>query len=249
MANIEAISNVEIAGQQVEIIRKKIKNLHVGVYPPEGHVRVAAPTSVSLDAIRHAVLTRLAWIKRKQAEFRRQARETPREFVSGETHYVFGRPCRLEVQRQAGRPAIEMAPGGRLLLSCKPDADLDSRSSQMTLWYRRLLQEKVRPRVDKWAEKLAVEVPAWGIKRMKTKWGSCNAKQGKIWINLELAKKPIYCLDYVILHEMTHLISPRHDEIFVSTLEQHMPGWRQIRSDLNTLPLAYEPSFEGQPNN
>ncbi|WP_170343089.1 M48 family metallopeptidase [Ruegeria arenilitoris] len=244
MTNTDAVLTLEIAGQQVEVIRKKIKNLHVGVYPPEGHVRVAAPPSVSLDAIRHAVLTRLAWVKRKQREFRRQARETPREFVSGETHYVFGRPCRLEVRKDTARPKIELTPGGRLLMRCKPDADLQARSEQMSRWYRRMLRKKTAPRVEKWAKRLGVEQSDWGIRRMKTKWGSCNPKQGKIWINLELAKKPSPCLDYVILHEMTHFISPRHDELFLATLEQHMPGWRQVRSDLNAFPLAHEPSFE-----
>jgi predicted metal-dependent hydrolase len=130
-------------------------------------------------------------------------------------------------------------------MRCNEDATLEARTAQMSEWYRRILREKAEARTEKWARKLGLEVPPCGIKRMKTKWGSCNVKYGKIWINLELAKKPLTCLDYVILHEMSHLISAKHDSLFVSTLDRHMPGWRQVRSDLNAFPLAYEASFEG----
>lgn len=243
--NTESPISLEIAGLQVQIIRKTIKNLHVGVYPPEGHVRVAAPPSVSVDAIRRAVLTRLSWIKQKQAGFVRQARETERAFVSGETHFVLGRACRLEVQNSSGRPSIELIASGRLLMRCPHDSSTETKSKLMARWYRRLLVDKAAPRTKRWARKLGVETPAWGIRRMKTKWGSCNVTQKKIWLNLELAKKPLHCLDYVILHETGHLVSPRHDALFVETLDKAMPGWRQVRSDLNAFHLAFEPSFEG----
>lgn len=243
--SIEATELLKVAGQDVQVVRKAIKNLHIGVYPPEGHVRVAAPRSVSIDAIRNAVLTRLSWIKQKQAGFIRQARETRRSYVSGETHYVFGRACRLEVQTSSGRPSIELVASDRLVMRCPEGATPEARAAQMARWYRRLLAEKAAPRTLKCAETLGVQAPAWGIRRMKTKWGSCNPTKRRIWLNLELAKKPLYCLDYVILHETAHLISPRHDALFVDTLDRNMPRWRQLRSDLNAFPLAFEPEFEG----
>ena len=241
--NTDAVAQVEIAGFTVEIVRKNIKNLHVGVYPPMGHVRVAAPPAISDDAVRMAVLTRLPWIKRKQAEFRKQPGQGPREYVSGETHYVFGRACRLELT--IGRPRLDLQPGNRLAMISPEGAGTEDRHAQMGRWYRRLLRAKVEPRIAKWSNRLHVPVPSWGIRRMKTKWGSCNPDSGKVWVNLELAKKPLHCLDYIILHEMAHFVSPRHDDRFVSTLDRHMPGWRQVRSDLNALPLAHEPGFEG----
>lgn len=242
--NTDAVAQVEIAGLTVEIVRKNIKNLHVGVYPPMGHVRVAAPPAISDDAVKMAVLTRLPWIKRKQAEFRKQLRQGPREYVSGETHYVFGRAYRLDLT--TGRSRMELQPGNRLAMTSPEGAGIEDRHAQMRRWYRRLLSAKVEPRIEKWSSRLHVTVPIWGIRRMKTKWGSCNPETGKIWVNLELAKKPLHCLDYVVLHELSHFVSPRHDDLFVKTLDQHMPPWRQVRSDLNALPLAHEPNFEGK---
>lgn len=155
--------------KQVEVVRKNIKNLRVGVYPPEGRVRVA----------------------------------------------------------------------------CTADASLDARTAQLDRWYRKLLREKAKPSLEKWSRQLGVAMPVWGVRRMKTKWGSCNPEHGRVWINVELAKKPLQCLDYVILHEMAHFVSPKHDDLFVSTLNKHMPDWRMVRSDLNSYPLTHEqPSFD-----
>ncbi|MER2509913.1 MAG: SprT family zinc-dependent metalloprotease [Amaricoccus sp.] len=246
MTNTDTVDLIEVAGLSVEVVRKAIKNLHVGVYPPEGHVRVAASPSISLDAIRLAVLTRIAWIRRKQEEFRRQARETPRRFVSGETHYVFGRPCRLEVRSEASRPTLVVAPGNRLLMVARRGSDAGDRERQMARWRRQTLREQAAPRIAKWVDRLAIDAPSWGVRRMKTKWGSCNAGAGWIWLNLELAKKPLVCLDYVILHEMAHFLSPKHDDAFVAILDREMPTWRQVRANLNMLPLAFETSFAGQ---
>jgi predicted metal-dependent hydrolase len=243
--NTDATARVEIAGLTVEIVRKAIDNLHVGVYPPMGHVRVAAPHALGEDAVKMAVLTRLPWIKRKRAEFRKQPRQGPREYVSGETHYVFGRACKLTLA--VGRPRLEMQPDNRLAMTSAAGAGIEDREAQMYRWYRRLLRGKAEPRLSKWSARLGIPVPGWGIRRMKTKWGSCNPGTGRVWVNLELAKKPLHCLDYVILHELAHFVSPRHDDRFIATLDRNMPGWRQARSDLNALPLAHEPGFEGRP--
>ncbi len=235
---------LDIAGLTVEIVRKKIKNLHIGVYPPDGRVRAAVPPAMSEDAVRVAVLSRLGWIRRKQKEFARQEREPRRRFVSGETHHVFGRPYRLAVHEEVGRShAITVSPGDRLDVAVPHGATAGQIERWLDAWYREALKRKAEPRIAKWVERLGVSEPTWGVKRMKTKWGSCNPDKGNVWINLELAKKPLQCLDYVILHEMAHFLSPRHDELFVGVLDRFMPTWRQVRSDLNAQPLSFEPSF------
>ena len=236
MMNTEMI---EIAGLSVELVRKPIKNLHIGVYPPTGRVRVAAPPAISEDAVRVAVVTRLGWIKKKQREFAGQARQSERRFVSGETHYVFGKPLRLLVKEVPNsRCLIQVDASDRLTMAVPAGSTTSQKALWLSAWYRRKLKERAAPRISKWSERLGVPVPRWGIKLMRTKWGSCNPEKGVVWLNLDLAKKPLPALDYVILHEMAHFISPHHDDVFLSVLDSNMPGWRQIRSDLNALPLS-----------
>lgn len=230
---------IEIAGLSVELVRKPIKNLHIGVYPPTGRVRVAAPPAVSEDAVRVAVVTRLGWIKQKKLEFEGQARQSERQYVSGETHFVFGKPLRLLVKQTATRRCvIQPDTSDRLTMAVPAGSTIDQKAQWMSAWYRAQLRERAAPRIVKWSKRLGVPAPQWGIKLMKTKWGSCNPNKGLVWLNLDLAKKPLPTLDYVILHEMAHFLSPRHDEIFVAVLDRNMPGWRQIRADLNALPLS-----------
>jgi predicted metal-dependent hydrolase len=230
---------VEIAGLSVELIRKPIKNLHIGVYPPHGRVRVAAPPAISEDAIRLAILTRLGWIKKKQREFEGQARQTERRYVSGETHYLFGRPLRLLVKSAAtNRCAIQAEASDRLVMTVPEDATSQQKALWFKVWSRAQLKDRASPRVSKWAERLGVPIPRWGIKLMRTKWGSCNPEKGLVWLNLDLAQKPLQSLDYVVLHELAHLLAPRHDDLFVGIMDRNMPGWRQIRADLNALPLS-----------
>jgi len=230
---------IAVAGLSVELVRKPIKNLHIGVYPPEGRVRVAAPPSISEDAIRVAIVTRLGWIKKKQREFAGQARESERRYVSGETHYVWGKPLRLLVKPSGLRGCkIALEGADRLVMATPHDATVTQKSKWMSSWYREALRERALPRIEKWSGKLEVPIPRWGVRVMRTKWGSCNPDKGLIWLNLDLAKKPLQALDYVILHEMAHLVSPRHDDVFMALLDRHMPGWRQVRFDLNALPLS-----------
>lgn len=230
---------IDIAGLPVEVVRKRIANLHVGVYPPDGRVRVAAPIALSNDAVRMAVLTRFPWIKKQQLSFLSQEREAERAYVSGETHYVFGCPYRLIVVEAPGnRHHFELTADKRIkMIVPRGSTDLQ-RERWMLDWYRKTLKDKARPRLQKWADDLHLPMPRCRIKKMKTKWGSCNPSKGLIWLNLDLAKKPIACLDYVILHEMAHFVSPKHDEKFVAVLDRFMPRWRQVRSDLNALPLS-----------
>lgn len=234
--NTEAI---DIAGLRVEVVRKRIANLHVGVYPPDGRVRVAAPIALSDDAVRIAVLTRFQWIKKQQLAFLSQERETSRSYVSGETHYVFGSPYRLVLKEAPGnRRSFEITADKRIKMIIPSGSTSLQRGRWMQHWYRKSLKEKVQPRVQKWADDLELPMPRFGIKKMKTKWGSCNPSKGLIWLNLDLAKKPIACLEYVILHEMAHFVSSKHDGAFVAVLDRFMPRWRQVRSELNALPLS-----------
>lgn len=229
---------IAVAGLSVELVRKPIKNLHIGVYPPEGRVRVAAPPSISEDAIRVAIVTRLGWIKKKQREFAGQAREPERQYVSGETHYVWGKPLRLQFKPSAVRGCKITQDGpDRLLMEAPHGATAAQKSQWLSGWYREALKDRAFPRIEKWSAKLGVPIPRWGVRVMRTKWGSCNPDKGLIWLNLDLAKKPLQALDYVILHEMAHLVSRRHDDVFIALLDRHMAGWRQIRVDLNALPL------------
>lgn len=230
---------IDIAGLPVEVVRKRIANLHVGVYPPDGRVRVAAPIALSDDAVRMAVLTRFPWIKKQQLSFLSQERETPRAYVSGETHYVFGSPYRLVVVEVPGnRHDFELTADKRIKMIAPQGSTASQRARWMQEWCRKTLKEKAQPRVQKWADDLHLPLPKCGIKKMKTKWGSCNPEKGLIWLNIDLAKKPIACLEYVILHEMAHFVSPKHDDAFVAVLDRFMPRWRQVRSDLNALPLS-----------
>ena len=229
----------QIGGIDVEILRKKIKNLHIGCYPPEGRVRVAAPLHVSSDAIRIAVLSRLSWIRRKQAQFQRQERQTPRRYVSGETHFLFGRPLRLEVEvweKMVHR--ISRSGNDRLRLMVPVESTPDQLGRWLDAWLKAELRKFAAPRMSLWSDRLGVMPAKWGIRPMKTKWGSCNPEKAIIWLNSELVKKPERMIDYVIVHELAHLVSPVHDDRFTAILDQYLPRWRQVRQELNSLPLA-----------
>lgn len=231
--------HAQIGGIEVEIVRKKIKNLHIGCYPPEGRVRVAAPCHVSDDAIRLAVLNRMQWIRRKQTQFANQERQGPRRYVSGETHFLFGRALRLEVLDWDKRVhRISRQGSEKLLLKVPAGSDQLQLRKWMAVWQKNELRRFAQPRVMFWTERLGVQPAKWGIRPMKTKWGSCNPDKSIIWLNLELAKKPERMIDYVILHELAHLVSPRHDDRFTAVLDRLLPRWRNIRRELNALPLA-----------
>lgn len=229
----------QVGGVRVEIVRKKIKNLHIGCYPPDGRVRVAAPESLSPDAIRLAVLTRMSWIRRKQAAFLKQERQTERRFISGETHFLFGRPLRLEVERWDKRVhRISRLGNDRLLFRVPVESTSGQMRRWMEAWQKSELRKQVTPRLETWETRLGVRTSKWGIRPMRTKWGSCNPHKRIIWLNSDLTKKPMRMIDYVIVHELAHLVSPRHDEKFRAVLDNALPRWRNIRSELNALPLS-----------
>lgn len=239
---------ITVSGIRVQIERKDIQNLHLAVYPPDGRVRVAAPLVVSDDAVRLAVIGKLGWIRHQQARFAEQPRQSEREMVSGETHYFLGRPYRLRVQEHPARPGVRLHGIAFIDLMIRPGSDPGQRKAVLLRWYRQQLKALIVPLLDQWQASLGVQVSAWGVKRMKTKWGSCNAASGRVWFNLELAKKPAPCLEYVVAHELAHLLERQHNERFTALLDRHLPSWRQYRELLNRAPLAHEawPSDQGE---
>ena len=223
----------------VEVVRKSIKNLHLGVYPPEGRVRVAAPLAVSDDAVKRAVIGKLGWIKRQQANFRSQARQGKREMVDGESLYFQGQRYRLRVIESTARPKVVLNKS-RLELHVRPDASVEERQRVLEQWYRARLKELVVSLLKKWQPVVGAEPSAWGIRKMKTKWGSCNTEASHIWLNLELAKKPILCAEYILVHELVHLRERHHNDNFRAMMTEAMPHWQALREELNRTPLISE---------
>ena len=233
-------TEITVSGLEVQVIRKAIKNLHLGVYPPNGRVRVAAPLRVSNEAVRLAVVGKLGWIKRQRSKFQEQTRESQREMVSGESHYFLGRRYRLRVIDHEGAGRVVVRNRRTLELHVRRQSGQVERERVLQRWYREQLRELIPPLLTKWAEILGVQPAAWGIKRMKTKWGTCNVDAKRIWLNLELAKKPAQCLEYIVVHEMTHLLERHHNDRFISLMDQHLPHWRLYRQELNAAPLAHD---------
>jgi predicted metal-dependent hydrolase len=221
------------------VIHKDIKHLHVGVYPPNGRVRVAAPRRLSDDAVRLAVVSRLAWIRRHQMAFQTQARQSRREVVTGESHHVEGRRYRLDVIEQDSPPAVRVVDSTSLRVRVRPGMDRARREAVLQRWYRARLHERVRALLAKWEGRVGVRVAEVRLRRMKTRWGSCNPTARRIWLNLELAKKPAACLEYILVHELVHLLERRHTARFRELMDTLMPLWRLCRDELNRAALAH----------
>jgi predicted metal-dependent hydrolase len=233
--------HIEIRGLQVEIVRKDIKNLHVGVYPPHGRVRVATPARLSNDAVRLAVISRLGWVRRQQAKFQQQERESKREMVSGETHFVRGRRYRLAVVESDEAAKIVPRTTRRLELFVRPKDGQQCRQRVLDRWYRELLRQQVADLLAKWEPRIGgVHVKKWGIRKMRTRWGTCNREAGRIWVNLELAKKPPSCLEFIVVHELVHLVERHHNDRFRELMDEALPAWRQYRELLNRAPLSHQ---------
>jgi hypothetical protein len=224
----------------VDVHRKDIKNLHLGVYPPDGWVRVAAPLNIDDDAVRLFVISKLGWIKKRQREFQNQPRQSKREYVSGESHYFLGDRYLLNVIYRNGPPELSIRNKTHIDLFVREGSDYEYRKRMMTEWYRSELKTLAEPLVEKWRTEIDVSLSHWGIRLMKTKWGSCNIERARILLNLELAKKPQHCLEYIIVHELVHLIERHHNDRFVALMDKFMPQWRLYRDELNALPLKYE---------
>ena len=231
---------IEVSGIPVEIVRKDIKNLHVGVYPPSGRVRVAAPGRLDDDAVRLAVVSRIGWIRRQRAAFEQQDRQSEREMVTGESHYFQGRRYRLDVVVHERATSVSMPSRSTIQLQIRAGADTTTRNVVLQRWYRQQLREQIPELLAKWRPRIGVSESEVRIKKMKTLWGSCNAAARRIWLNLELAKKPAVCLEYILVHEMVHLLERHHNERFRELMDALMPTWRGAREELNRAPLAHE---------
>jgi predicted metal-dependent hydrolase len=233
-------SNVEISGIHVLLNRKEIKNLHLSVLPPEGRVRLSVPFNTSEQAIRLAIINKLAWIKKQQSDFRSQPRQSSREMSSGESHYLWGQRYRLAITESSGKHTVKVKGNLKIELAVSKSTSIENRLKLLNGIYRHEMQESITKLLPLWQQKLNVESRSVSIRKMKTKWGSCNILAKKIWLNLELAKKPPECMEYILVHELVHLIERHHNERFRKIMDKHMPDWRERRNLLNSLPLAYE---------
>ena len=234
------IHHLTVSGIKVEVLRKDIKNLHLGVYPPHGRVRVAAPLVVSDEAVRLAVIDKLGWIKRQKAKFADQPRQSQREMVNGESHYFLGQRYRMRVHEHDGPARVALRGVSTLDLFVRPGSSAEQREAVLLRWHREQLKALIPPLLERWQPILDVQVADWGIKKMKTKWGSCNPVARRVWFNLELAKKPVLCLEYIVVHELVHLLERHHDERFMVLMDKHIPQWRVYRKMLIVTPLGHE---------
>ncbi len=230
---------LKLGETRIEVVRKDIRNVHLTVHPPAGRVRMTAPRHLSDDALRAFAIVKLGWIRRQQAKLRTQERETPRDMVDRETHYVWGRRVLLKVVEADVPPRIELSPR-RLTLRVRPGTPALRRAALLEDWYRAQIREALPPLLAKWERRLRVRVRRVFIQRMKTKWGSSNPRAGTIRLNTELARKPLECLDYLVAHEVAHLREPRHDARFVALMDGLLPSWRSVRQSLNRLPVRHE---------
>jgi predicted metal-dependent hydrolase len=228
---------IQLGEISIAVIRKDIKNIHLSVRPPDGRVTLAAPLTTRLEVARAYVVSKLGWIRDHQKKLASQARETPRQFVTRESHYLWGRRYLLNVEQREAKPCV-FVDHKRMTLIVRPGSGEAKRSEVMHRWHKELLHKAIPPLIQKWEAKLGIKVQRYYLQRMKTKWGGCNHRMGRIRLNTELVKKPKHLIEYVILHEMAHLLEPTHSERFIAILDKHYPTWRDARAELNELPLA-----------
>lgn len=226
---------IEVSDIRVDVIKKDIKNIHLAVYPPTGRVRLSSPLSMKRESLRLFVIDKLGWIKKHIRDMNAQVREPERQFIKGESHRFKGQRYLLNIIEKESAPKVEIRNKKYLDLYVRPGSDREKREKVMKEWYRDQLKSQIPALIKKWESKLGVEVSTWGVKQMKTKWGSCNIEDKRIWLNLELAKKPKQSLDYVVLHEMVHLKERHHNDRFKELLDKHMPSWKKRREELNQV--------------
>lgn len=227
------VSNIEI-----DVEKKPIKNLHLGVYPPNGRVRIAAPFSVNDEAIRLFAISKLSWIKKQQRNFAAQDREEEREFISGESHYFNGRRYLLNVILASEKTRVDLH-HRRIDMYIKPGTNRKGKAALLAKFYREYLNKHIPVLIKKWEKKMGLNVDQYGIKQMKTKWGTCNIEAKRIWVNLELAKKPYNCLEYIVVHEMVHLLERHHNNTFVAYMDKFLPQWRASKDELQRSPISH----------
>jgi hypothetical protein len=233
------MKQLQLGKINVDVLQKDIKNIHLSVYPPTGRVRISAPTRMDLDTIRVFAISKLSWIKKQQTKLRTQEREAPREYLNRESHYFNGKRYLLKVIEQSAVPRVELK-HSIIELHVRPQTNKEKMKSILDEWYRSQLKTSLPALIGKWEKKMNVKVNKFGIKKMKTKWGTCIREAKRIWLNLELAKKPRECLEYIVVHEMVHLLERNHNERFISLMDKFMPKWKFYKEELNRRPLRHE---------
>ena len=233
------VTQIMLGDITVDVVKKGIKNIHLSVYPPKGHVRISAPLRMDLDNIRVFAITKLGWIKSQQQKLCEQARETPRDYLDRESHYVWGTRYLLTVAERDQSPSVELT-HNRMILRVRPGTDEHKKQAILEEWYRARLKQTVTPLIEKWEPLIGVEVKQFFVRRMKTKWGSCNPGAQSIRLNTDLAKKPQECLEYIVVHEMVHFLESTHNARFIALMDRFMPKWQFYRDMLNRLPVRHE---------
>jgi len=232
------MDTIHLGEMIIDVDLKDIKNIHLSVYPPLGRVRIAAPLRMDLDTIRVFAISKLKWIKKQQEAFKKQERETQREYLTRESHYFLGERYLLKVTEKDASPKIILKKK-EILMFVRPNTSLEKKREIFDEWYRDELKRVIPKMIETWEKKIGVESNEYGIKRMRTKWGTCNNNAKRIWLNLELAKKPLECIEYIVVHELLHLIEPSHNDRFVALLDDHMPKWKFYRDELNRIPFSH----------
>ena len=233
------MSKISISDITIDVVRKDIKNMHLAVYPPNGRVRVAAPLRIDDEAVRLFAISKLSWIKKQKRKFEGQDRQPPREYLSRESHYFQGKRYLLRVIEHDAAPKVVLKSKTYIDLYVREGTSTGQRQIIMNEWYRKELKLAIPPLVEKWKKKIGVDMADWGVKQMKTKWGTCNIEAKRIWMNLELAKKPILCLEYILVHEMIHLLERHHNDRFLAYMEKFIPQWKFLKDELNRLPASH----------
>ncbi len=230
---------IDLGEFTAEVSYKDIKHIHLSVYPPEGAVRISAPHRMKLDTIRVFAITRLDWIRRQRRKFKEQPREAPREFLNRESHYLWGRRYLLQRLEHQGAAKVQIS-GKYLQVFIRPSSELENLKEAVAEYYRAHVRTAAHPIIEKWSKALGVSLERFYVQHMKTKWGSCNPSTRTIRLNTELAKKPRECLEYIIVHELVHLLEPSHNERFVNIMDTYMPNWKEVKATLNKLPVKHD---------
>jgi len=233
------VTQIRLGDIAVDVVLKDIKNIHLSVYPPVGKVRIAAPLRMDMDTIRVFAITKLGWIKSQQKKLLEQQRETPREYLDRESHYVWGKRYLLQLVEKDAAPEVELK-HNKMRLQIRPASSEVRKQEILEAWYRDRIKEAVPVLIAKWEPLIGVKVERFFVQRMKTKWGSCSPHSKSIRLNAELAKKPPECLEYIVVHEMVHLLEPTHNSRFITLMDRFMPKWRFYKEELNKLPVRHE---------
>lgn len=232
------MQRLELGNINIEVEQKDIKNIHLSVYPPNGRVRIAAPNRMEMDTIRVFAINKLQWIKKQREAFKNQERETKRGFTDRESHYFQGKRYLLKVIEQDSKPKVILK-HSEIELYIRPNTTTEKRKEIIDEWYRSEMKKILPKMIAKWEKKIGVKTNDFGVRLMRTKWGSCNIEAKRIWLNLELAKKPLECLEYIVVHELVHLLERNHNARFVHYMNEFMPKWKFYRDELNRLPFRH----------